>query len=268
MSCKNNIAFSPSTDITIIDIDLTDGSFFKIFSGSSKLTIYSMTIYFLETGIGQSNSDIINSDKIRINPVTFIGTLQSGTSSVLVPTKIENENGVYVVKETKKYTYYSYSYICDNPSFASTAAMTSPEDVCAYYNAFKEFPANYVAKKKFSAAKQYFGEDTRCVSTYNRTNGYVTNVPYFYDDGFQYHEFDIAGSASYSSNLRGVVRVVAFEYGFSSTNYDSSPVCVFTDDHYGTFSEYLNYGGYFGDRLDSEMTVFGYQYNSAQTIVL
>ena len=66
-------------------------------------------------------------------------------------------------------------------------------------------------------------------------------VPYN-SNGLVYYEFDIALDSSYRTNSRGVGRVVMFLNGFSATGYDSSPVAVYTDDHYATFQEFNNLG--------------------------
>ena len=74
---------------------------------------------------------------------------------------------------------------------------------------------------------------------------------------------------SYSSNSRGVGRVVGWQYGFDdakgATNYDDAPVCVYTDDHYATFLEYLNAGS-FGVRFNAEMLRTPYVWGVSQTL--
>ena len=65
----------------------------------------------------------------------------------------------------------------------------------------------------------------------------------------------IALDASYwEDGERGVGRVVAWENGWDSEGYDDSPVCVYTDDHYATFQEYMNTGA-FGRRFDAERSL-------------
>ena len=69
--------------------------------------------------------------------------------------------------------------------------------------------------------------------------------------GITLSEFDIAIDSSYNNSSRGVARVVAWKYGFSATGYDSNPVCTYTDDHYATFMEYNNLGGW-NKRFDAQ----------------
>ena len=144
--------------------------------------------------------------------------------------------------------------------------MTSPMDVANYYSIFREFPANYVTSGNYSEAYDIFGNNTRCVSTYTKTNGYATKVPY-YGSTPRYHEFDIALDDTYSSSNRSVGRVVAFETGLSPVNYGNGShiVCYFTDDHYATFQEYNNLGEFL-PRFSVERTIAGRVWGEPITI--
>ncbi|MFA7192757.1 MAG: hypothetical protein WC131_01395, partial [Bacilli bacterium] len=131
-------------------------------------------------------------------------------------------------------------------------------------------PANYVSSSEYWDAYDIFGDNTRCVSWYERTDGYATAIPYkAYGSKPSYYEFDIATSSSYSSNNRGVGRVVAWEYGFDplkgATGYDSSPVSIYTDDHYFTFQEYMN-DGTFGQRFNGTNKYTSYIWGVSTTL--
>ncbi len=248
---------------TTVTVDVDDDNFFVITCNDSDLYIISLSINYTAVEREYDTSKHKSGEgTYRANPVTYEGELVSGESSINVPTQVDYVDGEYIVITSKIYTYYSYSAVEDDPSLADEAAMTDPIDVIIYYQAFGVFPANYVAKQfddgvtptNFSEVKQIFGDDTRYVSRYNRTSGYVQFVPYSKHENSRpyYYEFDIALVASYWENgSRGVGRVVAWEDGWSGEGYDHSVVAVYTDDHYITFQEYLN-TGYFGPRFDAE----------------
>ena len=236
--------------------DLHDVNYFKIDSGDTTLRILSISIDY--SGVNTTHGSDFNISgmgvgKYRAHPDRYSGTLESGVSSVTVPIDVTYEYGGYTVKSTKTYTYYSYSDIQNNPSKASAAAMITPMDVSNYYSIFGEFPANYVSSSNYSAAYSLFGNLTRQVSSYSKTDGYARYVPWQpYDGGTKprYHEFDIDltgdyAQSSYSPN-RGVGRVVAFESGFNVTSYGTGNdiVCLFTDDHYSTWQEFNNLGDF------------------------
>ena len=196
-------------------------------------------------------SGIVSTD-YRIEPVVYSGALVDGVSSVVVPTSISKVGTTYTVTATKTLTYYSTAYVLANPSVASKATLTDPADVAAYYIAFKAAPANYRTKTEwtdFPSDIEVFGaSNIRCVSTYSRTDGYAQSVPwranpYSYPDKPRYHELDVKLPGQYYSiNSRGAGRVVAWEYGF--TCYGNYATATYTDDHYATFHEYLNYGSF------------------------
>ena len=260
-----------ATTATTYSLDVEDTNFFKIETGDSRLFIHEINIDY--TNENPSHAfDYLSSglDDVRINPLTSSGDLYEG-KSFTVPTDITQNGNNYIVNATKTYTYYSYSYFVSHPSLVDEAAYTSPSDVASFYTIFGTYPSNYVPRNNYYSAYSIFGDKTRCVSSYTRTDGYATAVPYQSDiyGSPLYFECDIALTPSYSSSDRGVGRLVCWAYGFDqekgAINYDSSPVCVYTDDHYATFAEYLNYGS-FGRRFNAEMSPTEYVWGASQTL--
>ena len=252
-------------------LTIDDDNFFKLDSGSANLYVKALSVgYTNETRSYNAAKKSSGTGDIRLNAVTYSGTLVAGRSAVSVPVKITYDGGSYQIAQTKTYTYYTLEYVEANPEFADEAAMLTPADVAAYYAAFQEFPANYAAKNfdegnAFSEVKAVFGDDTRYVSEYNRTDGYATAVPYR-GSAPTYYEFDIALNASYwEEGERGVGRVVSWGGGWNGTGYDSAPVSVYTDDHYATFQEYLNTGE-FGERFDAEQNLTFTQWSAPTTV--
>ncbi len=258
---------APSSKTVTVYVD-TD-NFFRVETESKPLLIQAFKVNYT----GQSAS--YSTDKqdagiwdIRLNPTVFTGTLVAGESSVSVPVKVEYVAGRYEVTQTKTYTYYDLDYVEANPSAVQRAAMLTPQDVAAYYAAFGEFPANYAAKNcdgnSWTDVEWVFGEDTRYVSQYSRTDGYVQYVPYI-SSGLVYYEFDIDVNGLYGKSSRGVGRVVSFANGWNAAGYDDAPVSVYTDDHYATFQEYLNTGE-FGERFDAERNPTFFEWSNPETI--
>ena len=197
-------------------------------------------------------SGIVSTD-YRIEPVVYSGTLVDGVSSVVVPTSISKEGTTYTVTATKTLTYYSTDYVLEHPSVASEATITDPALVAAYYIAFKAAPANYRTKTEWQNASssdiEVFGSSNiRCVSEYSWTDGYAQSVPWRDNPTKSgqaplYHELDVKLPGQYYSiTSRGKGRVVAWDYGFEC--YGNYATATFTDDHYATFYEYLNYGSF------------------------
>lgn len=202
----------------------------------------------------------------------YEGDLIDGVSSVNVPINVIKEGNNYKIIETKKYVYYSYNYISRNKSLASEASLTSPLDVSNYFIAFKTYPCNYVLSKNYNTAYKIFGDLTRCVSIYSREDGYATSVPYQenYSTGkVKYYECDIALDANYKSSNRGVGRLVVWFYGFAKNKgaigYDDSIVTTYTDDHYQSFSEYLNTGK-FSKNFNAETNCTNYKWGAPITL--
>lgn len=194
--------------------------------------------------------------------------------------------GVYrnatVKLNSKKVAFTKYGFteflvdisrdVLDGIYTVAESALTDPVDVANYYIALKEFPVNYFLKGSIpSEAYTTFGDYLRQVSEYNRTDGYAQAVPYRDADPYDgvnpyYYEFDIAlPGLPYSTSNRGVGRVVIWQDGFDCTGYDYSPVAVYTDDHYATFQEFLNYGTY-GERFNAEKSRTAYIYNAYNTL--
>ena len=263
-----------ATSYQTISFEVDTDNFFKIITGNSNLSLQEISLSYYSDKPTSYNpqKQLSGADDFRLNPTTFQGTLVAGQSSVSVPVKVEYDGGRYEITQTKTYTYYTVEYVQSHPEIKDKAAMLTPEDVAAYYAAFKQIPANYAAKTKnlnsvlptYDTLYKIFGEDTRYASKYDRTNGYAQYVPH--ESINVYYEFDIALSASYwESGERGVGRVVTWEYGWVGDEYDSSPVSVYTDDHYATFQEYLNTGE-FGTRFDAEMNLTFIQHSEPDTV--
>lgn len=250
-----------STSQTFANIN---AAYFRVETFSAKLTIVSIEINTTQTQDSPSFTYLETGDK-RINPVVYSGPLTEG-ATVTVPMDGYFNGSYFHVTESKIFTYYSFDYVEDNPTLAPYASYTDPSEIAAYYVAFKTWPANYVVKSNYNDARDVFGEEARCVSTYSRTDGYATAVPYQTgNNGVPlYHELDVDLDGTYSANSRGVGRVVVWEYGFDALNYDQSPVAVYTDDHYATFQEYLNTGSY-GTRFNAEMTYSSYIWGNTST---
>lgn len=260
-----NYELAPSTSLTSLTLNALSDSYFRIETTELILTITSIELTISDANINPSFSYLPTQNK-RINPVVYEGSLFEG-ATVSVPMDGYYSGSTFYVTEEKILTYYSYSYINQNPALASVASYTDIKDIAAYFVAFKTWPANYVLKNNYYAAQNLFDNDARCVSTYSRTDGYATAVPYQVGNSGTplYHELDVAILNTYSSNNRGVGRVVVWEYGFNASGYDSSPVAVYTDDHYATFQEYLNDGTY-GTRFNAEMKLTPYVWGPSLTI--
>ncbi|MBR2442530.1 MAG: 5'-nucleotidase C-terminal domain-containing protein [Clostridia bacterium] len=261
-----------ASSYTTVTLYVDTDNFFRVETESKPLLIKAFKVNYT----GKSNS--YSTDKndsgtwdIRLNPTVYEGTLVAGESSVSVPVKVEYVAGRYEVTATKTYTYYTLEYVEANPSVKAKAAMLTPQDVAAYYAAFEEFPANYAVKNfsdgnSWSEVSSVFGEDTRYVSEYSRTDGYAQYVPYI-SSGLLYYEFDIDLDGSYGKSSRGVGRVVAWANGWNADGYDKAPVSVYTDDHYATFQEYLNTGE-FGVRFDAERNLTFFEWTAPETIII
>ena len=275
------IEFELSEEISTFsyEVETDDIRYFSIETSSTLLSIKSIDIYYLDNfSYGDEDKKRANEGYYRINLETLNKEeLVPGETKVNIPTSIivseSLDENTYSVSETKEYTYYTYDYISENRSLAKEASLVEPEDVANYFITFGTYPVNYVDKKNYNSAYSIFGEDTRCVSKYSRTDGYATSVPYLSgsDNKPSYYECDIALDENYSSGNRGVGRLVVWEYGFDENKgakgYSSSPVCVYTDDHYATFREYLNHGQ-FGNAFDAESERTYYRWYRPITLTL
>ena len=253
-------------------ITVSTANFFKIMTNGSDANIKDITIDYSGHVTSYNSTTTYSGNRKSYTPY-------SGSYTPGVTTKT-----MYISEtETKTYTYYTYSYINSNPSFKDAAALIDPVDVCNYFEAFGCAPANFgqtnfsggslrdgVTLPSKNEVSSLFGNKARCISKYNRTDGYATSVPYNNAQGSStpiYYELDIDTNGSYSVNSRQVGRVVAWDYGFSCYNTASEhvPVCVYTDDHYATFQEYNNMGG-FSPRFDTQRLLTGNVHSVLTTI--
>ncbi len=255
-----------STSLTR-QVSLPYCNFFKIMDNGSDAYISNIEYHF--TGIIDSHST--TKQTYSANRKAF--TMYSGS---YVPGS--SQKTMYISETlTKTYTYYTYDYVEANPSCIDDAAMVDPIDVCNYFLAFGCAPANYGQQNTVnplrdgetvpskSEVNSLFGNKARAISQYSRTDGYALYVPYnnkYGDSKPLYYELDIDNDGNYTTSSRQVARVVAWDYGFScySDPIDHIPVCVYTDDHYATYQEYNNMGG-FAPRFDAEKNLTGKQHS-------
>lgn len=252
-------------------ISTSGKNFFKLMTNGSDAYIVDISITYKDRTTSYESTRTYTGNRKAF-------TVYSGSYTPGVTTKT-----MYISEtETKTYTYYTYNYVNSHPEVKNDAAMIDPIDVCNYFEAFGCAPANYgqtnfsttfrdgVAVPSKAQVSSLFGNLARCMSKYSRTDGYATHVPFNNASGSStpvYYEFDIDTDGSYTVNSRQVGRVVAWDYGFScySSVSDYLPVCVYTDDHYATFQEYNNMGG-FSPRFDSERNITGYVHTPLTTI--
>ena len=255
-----SFAYSTSPNTVMLDLSSYDVNYISIASGDSTLHIKSLVIYYTNgyTSTGYNYETInANSGQSRIAPTSFSGTYVDGVSYVDVPTSINTSTGE--VLSTKRYTYYSYQYIYEHPEYKNAAAITEPEDVCNYFLAFGCAPANFgfrgdkypvdpLKDGKTLPSKNnvdsLFGDKARCISQFTKTSGYMSVLPYYGSP--LYYELDIDTNGLYTTSSRQVGRIVAVSTGYDKYDYGygEQAVCLYTDDHYATFAEYNNYGGF------------------------
>jgi len=268
-----NYAYSvaPSTgntwSTTTINLAITS-AYFSLETTTQILYLKSVKVSYNNTLIPNTNSFETNDQ--RIAPAVYEGTLVDGQSTVSVADDITVIGNTYTINSYRTYTYYSFNYVKNNKNNLNldSIAMTDPIDVANYYIAFHLIPANYGKDSRNqpfetagtkSEVNSIFGSDARLITSYTRDDGYAESVPWRNEPGKStpvYYEFDIGLDSSYSTSNRSIGRLVMWVYGW--TCYDDEPVAVFTDDHYATFSEYLNYGT-FGARFDAEPNTLGYR---------
>ena len=245
----------PSSSYVTSSVDVDKMNFFKVMTNGSDAFIKEITLTYTNNTVSYSSTAEYTGSRKSVS--AYSGTLIDGVSTATM----------YISStETKTYTYYSKQYCYENYASINKdeAFMIDPVDVCNYYIAFHIFPANYVTSGEKSTYGSKFGSYARQVSTYTRTDGYATAVPYNKQPGKStpiYYELDINLDGTYSLSSRQTGRVVVWEYGFScySDGNTIDPVCVYTDDHYATFQEYNCMGG-FAERFNSERTLLGYVY--------
>lgn len=257
---------------TTIDLSSYQVNYFKFDSGDYTLYLQNITVYYSGLNTPNGSNFVYKTTGVgeyRIAPTVYSGTLVDGVSYVDVPTSINTSSGA--ILSTKRYTYYSYEYVNNNPEYVSAATMTSPVDVCNYFQAFGCAPANYGNTSKYQAGpladgktlpsasdvNSLFGEDARIIQQFSSTTGYAKSVPY-YGSTPTYYELDIDTNGQYRTSSRQVGRIVAWATGFTGVDYGngSQCVCTYTDDHYATFKEYNNYGGFLS-RFNAEKHISG-----------
>ena len=265
-SCSDYVYFlNPSNTLGICNVNLSKYKYFSVNTGSYTLSLSTITVDYDNNSTSSATySARSGEDKVRINPIRYTYPLVAGESKITVPLKYEynKATNTYTVTESKELTYYTSNYVSSHPECKSEATIVDPILVSSYYIAFGKWPANY--SENPSRIRSIFGDDTRTVSKYNRTDGYVRAVPWDYSGW--YYELDIDLDGSYQ-NSRGSGRVVAWESGWSASGYDNAPVCIYTDDHYNTFLEYLN-NGTWSSRFNAEGIVAGIKYSTAPTVAL
>lgn len=264
-----SINYSTSIKETTIDFSSYDVNYIKFTCGDSTLYLEDIAIYYSGESTPHGYNFVNKTtgvDEYRIAPVTYSGALVDGESYVDVPVAFDVTHST--VTAYKRYTYYSYEYVNEHQEYISDATITSPVDVCNYFEAFGCAPANFGAKSTFSLrdgkyiptvneVNALFGSDARTISKYSKTTGYATSVP-FYGSTPTYYELDIDTNGKYKTSDRQSGRIVAWATGFTGSDYGngSQCVCVYTDDHYATFKEYNNFGG-FMSRFNVERRIAG-----------
>ncbi|HNX16640.1 MAG TPA: Ig-like domain-containing protein [Bacilli bacterium] len=241
--------------------------YFSVETNGENAYINSITIGYNSSLT--TNVTTAETSDYRIAPTIYSSSLVDGVSSISVPNDITVVGNTYTVNSYKTYTYYSYSYVSANSGSLnlSNIAMIDPVDVANYYIAFHSIPANFGSGNTvnedcgtLTQVKNLFGSSARSIKQYSLTTGYANAVSWNPSSGSStplYYEFDIALDSSYTTSNRGVGRVVMWIDGWSCYT-GTNPIAVFTDDHYATFGEYLNYG-YFGTRFDSQTSDDGYR---------
>ncbi len=272
-SYSNRIDIAASDNTTTVFELESIASYFKICSTTSEVTLNYVTVYYNNKTKPLTEEDLsYNSNKINISDFyTSYSNLEEGETRRIPTNIIVNSDNTYTVSEYKEYTYHTLSYLENHSDEASSLALTDPVDVSNYYMLFHSWPLNYFLKEDLNYGASYFTSDTlRRVSPYSRIDGYATSVPYETEPNKTtpiYYELDFDASGYYTTTNRGVGRLVVWEYGFTSLNYDTNPVIVYTDDHYATFKEYSNFGT-FSQNFNAENHSTGYKHTAANILKL
>ncbi|MCR5505843.1 MAG: Ig-like domain-containing protein [Bacilli bacterium] len=276
---QNSAELEDSNDAYVTKIVTLNGinNFFSINAIDKALMLSSITIKYLTSGSIPSIS--YTAEGKRILPSRQTSPQEGEVASM--PMSGELVDDKYHITSMKSYTYYSTSYVIENELDPEEVSYTSPIDVANYYYLFKSVPPNF-GTTSYSFNQQashgevlmlddvlsYFGTYSRQVNTYTRTDGYASSVPYRPHGSYLplYLEMDIDLSSRYDVSARDVGRLVTWIDGF--TGYDDEmPVSTFTGDHYKTFYEYDNMGGwnhpFDGETSDTQRT--GYIYSTTTT---
>ena len=267
--CEDYVYFlDPTSNSATCNVNLSGYHYFSVNTGTYNLSLNTITVDYDDVSIATpAISGASGLNKKRINPTRYTYPLVAGESKITVPleTAYNEATDTYTVTRSKELTYYNLNYVKNHPECANDAAITDPILICAYYTAFKAFPANFEVKNQTYKVEEVFGSKARQVSPYTRTDGYARAVPCHL--GQSYYEFDVDIDGTYRTNSRGTGRVVAWETGWTGTGYDDSPVCIYTDDHYSTFIEYLN-NGTWSNRFNAQGYISGIKHSAAETVSL
>lgn len=248
-----------SLDTNEYTLDLgRDINFFRVATEDSQVNIDSIQITYTGEESGYNQFVTYADEKVKA-PQPVINNLVDGVSSMTL----------MAYGEEKEYTYYSSEFVKNNKESLNLADVcyNDPVDICNYYLAFRAFPANYVLQSEFNTYRDTFGSYLRQLSSYTRTDGYVncgisprnygsTGLPLYY-------ELDVDLNGTYTTSNRGVGRVVIFVAGSTNYEYIYDPLMVYTDDHYATFQEYNNNGG-FATRFNAERHAAGMMYSALE----
>ena len=254
----HEVAIPYSSSSTSFTVNVTsNASYFKIYTTDASLNLRDVTINYSDSGSSYSFvSNNANEGEYRLARSKYSGSLIAGSTSVTVPISVEFTSSGYTVLESKTYTYYTLDYVSNHSECVNDAAMMTPMDVANYVTIFGKVPANYGNRSTtdhpinsmplYSDVVSVFGNNrARYCFYYSGNSGYAQSVPANGNNG--YWELDIAFSnSSYISN-RGSGRIVVWLGGYSSYadyNYGNDIVCTYTDDHYATFQEFNNAGGF------------------------
>lgn len=287
--CTNSYNLPSSSSDKTITVNTNDAYFFYVEADKGE-TLDLIKLSFKLNTSKSFNSTIQTNSRVntRIPATVYSGTLTPGVSYVDVPTDVSISGNSYTVKTTKRYTYYTFDYVQQHKDELNLEeiALTDPVDIANYFIAFHCAPVNYISMNGHELDKsvgvdslgsqtdvqQMFGNKARYVSKYSKTSGYAIGIPY-YGSTPTYLEFDFDGNGKYSLNSRDVCRVVLWASGWEGTGYGANiPVATYTDDHYVTFREYNNYGGWnlpFDTKENGNYTQLrtNYYYGSTNTLV-
>ena len=159
--------------------------------------------------------------------------------------------------------YENYYFNSDYSSYTTEGPLTLSQDTWNFYTLTEGI--NSIS---------LYGTNSHAFSIhepagYTRNDGYVLAFGDYYIQNQTYYEFDVP--LRYGKG-RGVGRLVLFTQGLNAPGYIGEPLLVFTDDHYATFCEYLNYSingvAAFGPRFDAEYMKTGRKWSPAHTVGL
>ena len=254
---------NPADDYTLVTVDLKkEYDFFSIDCEESGAYIQSIDIYYSGDNVtDETETEVLESDRKTPTGINY-----------------EPEEGDTIVTlDGTEYTYHTFDYVKDLYDAGidiSEYALTDPTDVANYFTYFNRIPVNYGTEiwnledgvtviqgyvpDVDTVAEIFDDELVRAVTEYHistystELSNYCRNLPQraysrYEEEGFDEgdslsYEFDIALDDQYNVHGgRDLGRVVGLCEGFAVYD-DYVNVCLFTDDHYLTFMEYLNDG--------------------------